>query len=51
LMVAMDSRCYDGRLDVFERRTPIMLQGALTVIGYLGAVAAIAFLTRDFRLI
>lgn len=50
LMVAMDSRCYDGRLDVFEGRTPIMLQGALTVIGYLGAVAAIAFLTRDLRL-
>jgi cobalt/nickel transport system permease protein len=51
LMVAMDSRCYDGRLDVFERRTPIMLQGALAVVGYLAAVAAIAFLSRDFRLI
>jgi cobalt/nickel transport system permease protein len=51
LMVAMDSRCYDGRLDVFERRTPIMLQGALIVVGYLGIIAAIAFLTRDFRLI
>lgn len=51
LMVAMDSRCYDGRLDVFERRTPIMLQSALSVVGYLGVIAAIAFLTRDFRLI
>ena len=51
LMVAMDSRCYDGRLDVFERRTPIMMQGALAVVGYLGAIATIAFLTRDFRLI
>jgi len=51
LMVAMDSRCYDGRLDVFERRTPIMLHGTLAVIGYLAAVAAIAFLTRDLRLI
>ena len=50
-MVAMDSRCYDGRLDVFECRTPIMLQGALAVFGYLAAVASIAFLTRDFRLI
>lgn len=51
LMVAMDSRCYDGRLDVFERRTPIVLQGALAVVGYLGIIAAVAFLTRDFRLI
>jgi cobalt/nickel transport system permease protein len=51
LMVAMDSRCYDGRLDVFERRTPIMLQGTLIVVVYLGAIASIAFLTRDFRLI
>ena len=51
LMVAMDSRCYDGKLDVFQRRTPIMLRGMLAMVGYLAAVAAIAFLTRDFRLI
>lgn len=51
LIVAMDSRCYDGRLDVFERRTPIVLQGALAVVGYLGVIAAIAFLSKDFRLI
>ena len=51
LMVAMDSRCYDGRVNVFERRTPVMPQGALIVVGYLAAVAAIALLTRNIRLI
>jgi len=51
LMVAMDSRCYIGRLDVFEKRTPIMMRGMLAMVGYLAAVGGIAFLTRDFRLI
>lgn len=51
LMVAMDSRCYDGRLDVFEKRTPIMPQGIMAVVSYLAVVAAVAFLTKDFRLI
>jgi cobalt/nickel transport system permease protein len=51
LMVAMDSRCYDGRLNVFERRTPVAQQDALAVFSYLAAVATIAFLTRDIRLI
>ncbi len=51
LIVAMDSRCYDGHLDVMERDLPIQRKGLIVAAGYILVAAAIAFLTQDFHLI
>lgn len=51
LMVAMDSRCYDGRLDVMETDLPIPRKGLAAAACYLLMTVAIAFLTKDFHLI
>lgn len=51
LMVAMDSRCYDGRLDVMETNLPMPKKGLVVTACYLLMTAAIALLTKDFHLI
>ncbi len=51
LMVSMDSRCYDGRLDVMERLSPASRKGMVIVGCYITIAIAIAFLTRDYHLI
>lgn len=47
LIVAMDSRCYDGRLDLMDRAEAAKSGAILAVAVYLAAAAAIAVLTRD----
>ena len=51
LMVAMDSRCYDGRLEVMERNLPASKAGVITATCYILIAVAIAFLTKDYHLI
>lgn len=51
LMVAMDSRCYDGYLDVMERDLPASNAVVVTVACYILVAVAIAFLTKDYHLI
>jgi len=51
LMVAMDSRCYDGRLDMLEREVPSNPMITATVILYLAALGAISLLSKDLVLI
>ncbi len=50
VMGAMDSRCYDGRLDLMEQAGSAEPGAVLAVLGYLFTIAAIAFLTKDFQL-
>ena len=50
LIVAMDARCYDGKLDLMERSGKAEPKAIFVVIGYMTIVAAIAVLTRDTQL-
>ena len=50
LIVAMDARCYDGKLDLMERSGKAEPKAIFVVIGYMIVVAAIAVLTRDIQL-
>jgi cobalt/nickel transport system permease protein len=50
LFVAMDSRCYDGKLDLMEQAGRTRLRTILAAVVYLAAVVAIAVLTRGFQL-
>jgi cobalt/nickel transport system permease protein len=51
LIVAMDSRCYDGKLDLMEPALRATPRAILAVSAYLTASAAIAFLTRGVLLL
>lgn len=51
VMVAMDSRCYAGLLNLMEYEERAEPEEVLAVLGYLATVAAIAFLTRDFQVL
>jgi cobalt/nickel transport system permease protein len=50
LIVAMDARCYDGKLDLMERSGKAEPKAIFVVITYMIVVAAIAVLTRDIQL-
>jgi cobalt/nickel transport system permease protein len=50
LIVAMDARCYDGKLDLMERSGKAEPKAIFVVIGYMIVVSAIAVLTRDIQL-
>ena len=50
LIVAMDARCYDGKLDLMERSVKAKPKAIFVVIGYMTVVSAIAVLTRDIQL-
>ena len=51
LIVAMDARCYDGKLDLMERSGKAEPRAIFAVVGYMVMVAAIAVLTRDIQLL
>ncbi len=51
MIIAMDSRCYDGRLEIMEQNIPITPKGISMAACYVAAVITIAFLTRDIRFI
>jgi len=50
LIVAMDARCYDGKLDLMERSGKAEPKAIFVVIGYMIVVFAIVVLTRDIQL-
>jgi len=50
LIVAMDARCYDGKLDLMERSGKAEPKAIFVVIGYMIVVSAIVVLTRDIQL-
>jgi cobalt/nickel transport system permease protein len=49
LIVAMDARCYDGKLDLMEQPGRAEPRAIFAVIGYMTVIAAIAILTRDIQ--
>jgi cobalt/nickel transport system permease protein len=51
LIVAMDSRCYDGKLDLMEQTEGAKPGAILAVAAYLAAATAIAVLTRGVLLL
>ena len=51
LIVAMDARCYDGKLDLMEQSVKAEPKAIFAVMGYMVVVAAIAVLTRGIHLL
>jgi cobalt/nickel transport system permease protein len=51
LIVAMDARCYDGKLDLMEQSGKAEPNAIFAVMGYMIVIAAIAVLTRGIRLL
>jgi len=51
LIVAMDARCYDGKLDLTEQSGKAEPKAIFAVMGYMIVIAAIAVLTRGIRLL
>ncbi len=51
LMIAMDSRCYDGRLEVIDQNDALTPRSVSLTAFFIAAITAIAFLTRDMRLL
>jgi cobalt/nickel transport system permease protein len=51
LIVAMDARCYDGRLSLVEPAARAKPRAIFAVMIYIIIVSAIAFLTKDIRLL
>jgi len=50
LYTAMDARCYDGRLSLFEEKRPIKVQELLAASGYVTFIAALAYISRGATL-
>ncbi|MDD4161935.1 MAG: cobalt ECF transporter T component CbiQ [Methanothrix sp.] len=51
LIVAMDSRCYDGKLDLMEQSGRAEPRAIMAAAVYLATASAIAVLTRDVQLL
>ena len=51
LMVTMDARCYDGKLDLMEQTSDAIPKAVLAVMVYLAAILSIMVLTRDIQLL
>ncbi|MFA6372567.1 MAG: cobalt ECF transporter T component CbiQ [Methanothrix sp.] len=51
LVVAMDARCYDGKLDLVEQSGKAEPMAIFAVMGYMAIVAAIVVLTRNIQLL
>jgi len=51
LVVAMDARCYDGKLDLMEQSSKTEPGLILAAAAYLAVVASVAVLTRDVQLL
>jgi cobalt/nickel transport system permease protein len=49
LIVAMDARCYDGRLDLMEQTGGAKPRAILAVIGYITVLVIITVLTRNIQ--
>ncbi len=51
LIVTMDARCYDGKLDLMEQSGKAGPKATFAVMGYMAVIAAIAVLTRGIQLL
>ena len=51
LIIAMDARCYNGKLNTMEQREGAEPKAIFAVFGYISIIAAIAVLTRDIQLL
>ena len=51
LIVAMDARCYDGKLSLMDYVSKAEPRAIFAVTGYIVVVAVVAFLTRDIQLL
>ncbi len=51
LIVAMDARCYDGRLDLMEENEGAKWMEIMSVIAYLALVVAISLLTSKLEIL
>jgi cobalt/nickel transport system permease protein len=51
LMVTMDARCYDGKLDLMEQTSDVIPKADLAVMVYLAAILSIVILTRNIQLL
>ena len=51
LIIAMDARCYNGKLDIMEQSERVEKKAIFAVLGYMAIIAAIAVLTRDIQLL
>jgi cobalt/nickel transport system permease protein len=51
LVVAMDARCYNGKLDLVEQSSNVEPRAIFAAAAYLVAVAAVAVLTRNVQLL
>jgi cobalt/nickel transport system permease protein len=51
LIIAMDARCYNGKLDIMEQSEKVEHKAIFAVLGYMAMIAAIAVLTRDIQLL
>ena len=50
LVIAMDSRCYDGKLEPPGRQEPLKTSAAVPVVAYLGLCIAVAVITSTMVL-
>lgn len=51
LIVAMDARCYDGRLDLLHQSSRTSARSVMIVLAYLSVALAVAVLTREYQLL
>jgi cobalt/nickel transport system permease protein len=51
LIIAMDARCYDGKLDLMDRSNRAEPKAIFAVVVYIFVIASIVVLTRDIQLL
>jgi cobalt/nickel transport system permease protein len=51
LIIAMDARCYDGKLDLMEQSSRAEPKAIFAVVAYIFVIASIVVLTRDIQLL
>jgi cobalt/nickel transport system permease protein len=51
LIIAMDARCYNGKLNIMEQRGKMEPNAIFAVMGYMSAIVTIAVLTRNIQLL
>ncbi len=51
LMIAMDARCYNGKLDLLEHAEKAEPKALFAVVAYLAIVATIVVLTKDIQML
>lgn len=50
LLIAMDSRCYDGKLELSEEKRPVQGKAVMLAVLYLGSCALIAWISAPARI-